>query len=472
MRQRLLFGFQPYLPTLHPREGLRAVDLFAGGGGVALALHHLRIPTTHVELDPEACATLTAAGFTDVHEADVRTWRGLEGERVPFLWASPPCQPWSSAGKKLGTRDRRNLWPATLEQIDRLRPEVAVCENVPGLTHHDGKGGCGDVRTCSGCYFERWLVPEWKKRFPWTGVWTLNAVDYGTPQTRERVFLVGAPTVRHPPIPTHRDPAHVDDPRPPWTSIAQALGLQGADVFGAGSNPHGKGRQHERVDRLITDEPAPTMAADMGNNRPWVLEGNQWTDLEGDSKGRKQGGVVRGPQTRRVDQPALAISTVPGHLRRDVVALTGHNTDRQGERVPHEVSVDRPSPTIRARGDHGGAPLSLEERPDWWHRSSDDDGPSRAIGTRGNASVNLRPSPTVSTTAGGRGGKGTDWATDLLEEHRQRRTLTVEEVGILQDFPGDYPWQGSTKSARYKQAGNAVPWHLAYAVTAAALDIL
>jgi site-specific DNA-cytosine methylase len=88
-----------------------------------------------------------------------------------------------------------------------------------------------------------------------------------------------------------------------------------------------------------------------------------------------------------------------------------------------------------------------------------------------------RPAPTVSSTRGGRGGKGSDWAVDMLEQNpdrvsgtKNRRTLTVEEVGILQDFPADWPWQGK-KRDRYRQAGNACPEKLTRAVVAAALDM-
>lgn len=82
------------------------VDLFSGGGGVALGLRLLGMEDVlHVEFDPDACATLRAACF-DVREADVRTWAETTGP-VELLWASPPCQPFSSAGKRLGADDPR-----------------------------------------------------------------------------------------------------------------------------------------------------------------------------------------------------------------------------------------------------------------------------------------------------------------------------------------------------------------------------
>lgn len=342
------------------------VDLFAGGGGVALGLRSLGLEATHVELDPDACATLRAAGFADVIEADVREWDvGLAPPwPVELLWASPPCQPFSAAGKRRGADDERNLWPATFEQIRRLRPTWAIAENVPGLT--------------TDPYFWRVVVPTWRSLFPWTDEWELCSADYGTPQTRDRVFLVGGPRSRLPPRATHSE--HPDRTGLPlWVSSGEALGLDGR-VIGAGCPPHRSNAEHERNRRDITDEPAPTMTvAQVGNRGPWV------------------------------EPPA-----------------------------------------------------------DWWNRESLPSKPSRSVGTRGNASIRLaRPAPTVSSTRGGSGGDGSEPFLEALG----RRTLTVEEVGVLQDFPADHPWQGRTKSSRYRQAGNAVPVRLARAVVAATLGI-
>lgn len=68
------------------------------------------------------------------------------------------------------------------------------------------------------------------------------------------------------------------------------------------------------------------------------------------------------------------------------------------------------------------------------------------------------PAPTL-------GGKG-----NMILRHvptGDRRRLTVEESGVLQDFPADYPWQGTTKRSRYQQVGNAVPPRLAEVILGA-----
>ena len=76
-----------------------ALDLFAGGGGMACALRSLGVEARHVELDADACDTLTAAGFGDVVRADVRDPSWYPRGRVDLLHGSPPCPIWSRANR-------------------------------------------------------------------------------------------------------------------------------------------------------------------------------------------------------------------------------------------------------------------------------------------------------------------------------------------------------------------------------------
>jgi DNA (cytosine-5)-methyltransferase 1 len=172
----------------------RAVELFAGGGGAHLGIKAAGCETLAcVEWDEKACDTLLANGAPAVR-ADVRAWRGCEGERVDIVWASPPCQPYSAAGKKLGSDDPRDCWPATLEQIKRLRPLVAIVENVQGAPA------------------EVWAEQLRAAGYPCVCVWTLNAVEHGVPQRRKRMFVIAAVTEVAPPEP--QDPIVVEDVLP------------------------------------------------------------------------------------------------------------------------------------------------------------------------------------------------------------------------------------------------------------------
>ncbi|MFT5680561.1 MAG: DNA (cytosine-5)-methyltransferase 1, partial [Myxococcota bacterium] len=164
----------------------RVLELFSGCGGAALGLH--RAGLQHhacVEYDPHAAATLAAAGLPAIH-GDVRTvnYDPYVGN-TDLLWASPPCQAGSTAGKRKGSDDDRNGWPWTMDVIDAVRPTWFLAENVLGWTYH--KQGCNRKSrglSCIGCYWERWILPELRRRFAFVGWWRVNAADYGTPQHR------------------------------------------------------------------------------------------------------------------------------------------------------------------------------------------------------------------------------------------------------------------------------------------------
>lgn len=189
------------------------VELFAGAGGASVGLRDAGFHSLlAVEWDKNAAATHRAALPCPVFEGDVRKadLSVVEGP-VDLLWASPPCQAWSTAGRRLGAFDDRNGWPWTLDVVDRLastgqKPTWVICENVLGLIMH--RNGCpadpaSDPTECPGCYWERWVQPEFRRRYPHVSWRVLNSADYGVPQRRRRVFLVAGPDPFPWPEPTH-----------------------------------------------------------------------------------------------------------------------------------------------------------------------------------------------------------------------------------------------------------------------------
>ena len=139
--------------------GIPVVDLFAGGGGVFAGCEALGLDTVAaVEWDASACATLRAAGCREVIEGDLRevswaAWLATEAgwrwkaSPTRLLWASPPCQDFSTAGKMKGPAGSRNGFPWTWDALDALANLEAgathiVLENVPGLLQHNKKAGC------------------------------------------------------------------------------------------------------------------------------------------------------------------------------------------------------------------------------------------------------------------------------------------------------------------------------------------
>ena len=258
---------------------MRAIDLFAGAGGASLGMHRAGLELVQaVEMDSAACETHRAAlPGCPVWEGDIRDWSPPAAE---LWWAAPPCQAWSSAGKRLGVDDERNGWPWVWNAIDRAAepPLWLIAENVPGMTHHR-TNGCGSS-SCPGCYLEQTVYSELRSRFAHVEARILNAADYGVPQARKRLFIVAGPRPYQWPIPTHCDPTAallLACGRLPWRTMGEALELGSeARAIGGGRNPQSAAVAHKRNYRDLTDEPSVTMTAEqIGNRGPWIEDGSR-----------------------------------------------------------------------------------------------------------------------------------------------------------------------------------------------------
>ena len=108
---------------------------------------------------------------TFISEGYARSYQGVAN----IISAGFPCQPFSTAGKRAGDQDERNMWPATLECLRIIRPRYALFENVPGLlTHEYGRTVFRELAE-SG-YQCRWRV--------------LSAAELGAPHKRDRLWIV------------------------------------------------------------------------------------------------------------------------------------------------------------------------------------------------------------------------------------------------------------------------------------------
>ena len=203
---------------------LTSVELFAGAGGLALGVALAGFKTRAVvEWDQWACDTVRenqACGYplvTDwpVIQGDVRKWienadTAALGRDLDLVAGGPPCQPFSMGSKHKAHMDQRDMFPVTVDVIRRLRPRAFIIENVKGLT-----------RSAFHNYYQYILLhlqfPELSKK-PDEG-WSdhyrrlqqyqtthkrsaqgltyhvsptlVNAANFGVPQKRERVFIIG-----------------------------------------------------------------------------------------------------------------------------------------------------------------------------------------------------------------------------------------------------------------------------------------
>lgn len=196
---------------------MKSLELFAGGGGLALGLDFAGFEATAVvEWDKWCCDTIRhnqTLGYPlvqkwKVHHGDAREFDYHALGKVDLISGGPPCQPFSLGGKHGGYDDARDMFPTAVKAVRELKPRAFIFENVKGIT-----------RPTFANYFqyiqlqlsfpdivirpkESWLhhlsrLEQERTSGSQSGLCynvvarVLNAADYGIPQQRERVFIVG-----------------------------------------------------------------------------------------------------------------------------------------------------------------------------------------------------------------------------------------------------------------------------------------
>lgn len=159
---------------------LRFIDLFAGIGGIRLAFERVGGACVFTSEIDQACQEMYEANFGETPHGDITQ---VSSEEIPdhdLLLGGFPCQPFSIIGKGEGFADTRGTLFFEIERILRdKRPRAFLLENVKMLVNHD-KG-----RTFS-------VILQKLKELGYHVHWkVLNALDYGLPQKRERVIIVG-----------------------------------------------------------------------------------------------------------------------------------------------------------------------------------------------------------------------------------------------------------------------------------------
>jgi DNA (cytosine-5)-methyltransferase 1 len=197
---------------------MRSIELFAGAGGLALGIERAGFRhDTVVERDKDCCQTIRENqrnGFPllegwRIFSGDVRQfdYSEITGE-VDLLAGGPPCQPFSIGGKHKGPLDRRDMFPEVARAVRELRPRAVMVENVRGLLR-ESFAKYFEYVTLQLRYPELMSKPDedWSehlsrlerhhtkgkvKGLHYNIVFRrLNAADYGVPQKRERVIIVG-----------------------------------------------------------------------------------------------------------------------------------------------------------------------------------------------------------------------------------------------------------------------------------------
>ncbi len=210
------------MPRLHP-NGLRSLSLFSGGGGLDLGFDLAGY--THVA----SYDILSVAGetlrrnrpewtvFAGKEEGDVcrQDWSRYRG-KVDVLHGGPPCQPFSSAGRQLGSEDTRDMFPEFVRAALQCCPAAFAAENVAALSQRKFEGYLAEH--VLGPLSEEYHLDRFELEAEW----------FGVPQLRVRHFIVGFRSARafrnfRRPEPTHAFPGRT----------AKARERVRPDLFGA-----------------------------------------------------------------------------------------------------------------------------------------------------------------------------------------------------------------------------------------------
>jgi DNA (cytosine-5)-methyltransferase 1 len=390
-----------------------------------VAAESLGLEDVGVENMTAARATREAAGLTNHEVNDVWDFDFTEPHEYRGLIASPPCQTFSRAGKGAGREALDDV--LSLIEMGVYKDKAALREVATAM---------GDERTAlvlmplHAAYHMNpefialeqvpSVLPVWEAYAEvleglgyevWTGL--VNSEQHGVPQTRKRAILiasrvgpVGPPVATHSRYHSH-DPNRLDDGVPKWVSMAEALsGWQDEDLVGFPRRYDGQGV-------------------------PVLLDGVEYRERD----------------LRAAERPSQVVTEKARSWNRyeamgDV--YNSHGCIRE---------MDQPAPTLTASMDNGNfrfIPTAANEGTE----------------PKDMAWVEHRPSPTIVGS----------FAPDVVAAPGYRKAgdgprqkakgsvrVSVEEAGVLQSFPANYPWQGS-KTSQYLQVGNAIPPLMALAI--------
>jgi len=195
------------------------ISLFSGAMGLDIGLQQAGLNVViGQDFEPACVETMRANGHKvlggDIREINPETLLKMTGLKVgePFLvCGGPPCQPFSTAGKRLGINDPRgSLFMDYIRIIDYIRPRFFIMENVKGIMSSPLKHVSGaerdknDPQQKLGTVLDV-ILDEFNKLGYKTVYGILDAVNYGVPQFRERFVLIGSRDHEDIflPIPTH-----------------------------------------------------------------------------------------------------------------------------------------------------------------------------------------------------------------------------------------------------------------------------
>lgn len=434
----------PTMKEIHllPWNGLTVASLFAGTGGSSLGYrmsgYRVLYANEFVPIAQESYKA-NAAPHTVVDGRDVKTVTaedvlkacGLKAGELDVLDGSPPCQAFSTAGRRekgWGTErhyehgaDQKNeeLFSEFIRLRDGIRPRVFVAENVSGLVKGKAKG------------FFLEILKELRRGYRVTCP-LLDAQWLGVPQARQRIVFMGV-----------RDDLALDPPAikplPYRYTVRDALPWIGRAIHDTRGQPQYSGGD-------ITNRPSVSILASSAH----MFKAEDRVVHQTHSQHKSQGDVTEKPSPTIVSRPSsFAVERVvhdPG--RGKAVDIT-----------------DRPAPTITAGPDaarDGGGPRnhfkvqSIEPETDISRQAIGREYDRLNPGEQSDKYFSLvradadQPSPTITAAGGQNAGIA------CVVHPTEKRKFTILEVKRLCSFPDDMVLKGSF-AQQWERCGNSVP---------------
>jgi DNA (cytosine-5)-methyltransferase 1 len=407
-------------------NGLNVASVFAGGGGSSTGyrMAGYRVLAA-VEFVPGACETYEAnmSDRTQLLRRDVRGVDagelldacGLAAGELDVLDGSPPCEPFSMAGRRDRTWNQVNEYSGQRQRsddlfyefarlVDGVRPKMFAAENVAGLARGRARG-----------YFKR-IMAALRDCGYRVQARTLDAAWLGVPQFRQRIIIMGV-----------RDdlPGEPAFPAPLayQYTVREAIG----DLLAGGDVLHGDYDRY-RTPRDISDRPAPAVVA--GSPSHWHVAG---------------GPVVRmGSFREKRCPPEITDRPAPTVVAHDSVfwhvdqVVEGHDFREQTR------SIDAPAATVRSTGARNGRVGGVPHGD--LRVFHDTGGRNQTQAHRDRAD---EPSSAINNPK-----DATHYQVE--EGNRVRRRFKIAELRRICGFPDDYVLTGSF-SAQWERLGDAVP---------------
>lgn len=288
-----------------------SIDLFCGAGGLSLGLEAAGFESVlGVDTNTDAANTYRATfpkaqmAVRSIDQIDFRQWRGID-----LVAGGPPCQPFSNGGLRLASRDSRDMLPQFVRAVNEARPKAFIMENVAGLLAPRNRD-----------YLDA-ILAQFDADYTLLPPRIINAADYGVPQKRLRLVVIGVRGGRVDfPAPTHAPGRQVGagsvlareqclgEPNPSKVVYARTPDLRPSPY--AGHLFNGGGRA------INLSLPAPTILASAGGNKTHFVD--QLDLVPAYHKhlwdgGKARGGELEGARRLTVHESAL-LQTFPADM--------------------------------------------------------------------------------------------------------------------------------------------------------------